>query len=522
MLSYKGQRSAAIAIAGTIALSCVAATVHAGITEQPVEPPLFQPGLAELYTPLETEMATGITDLMANYSRFCPEGCFGSVSDLFTEAAGMEDAAFGALFPGQRVGYAQSFAELSAALRRFAPEELFALVPLATGFSNSQLSMLGDHFDATRAISRSRLFASNRVGAALRNGYAATTGAGGSSAGAEFSRFNLFFNASVGFGKRDDSTGFTGGGSGPDAGSEDAFDFDSSELSLGADWRFSDHFVAGGLAGYTDRAVDFDSGLSIAQGGIDARGFSALAFAQWDDFRWYANASIGYQALDYDTTRRVEVASEGGFPPSIDALAFGSPGSSSLLASLGVGVPFQWGAWGTDLFLDAKFQKHSIDGFSEESNDEGTPLGTLYDVGKQDIKSMDTSVGVKLQYVATPSFGVLVPFVRGAFHQELEDSPRQLSLEFQGLDGAVEDGALTEAEAAALRDAFRFNLTSDRPDKSYFSAAAGVSAVIRGSSRVSESGRGAGGLQCFVQYQTTFGLARYESGAITGGFRYEF
>ncbi len=72
------------------------------------------------------------------------------------------------------------------------------------------------------------------------------------------------------------------------------------------------------------------------------------------------------------------------------------------------------------------------------------------------------------------------------------------------------------------RDAFRFNLTSDRPDKSYISAAAGVSAVIRGSNRVGDSGRGAGGLQVFMQYSTTFGLARYESSAITGGFRYEF
>lgn len=507
------------ATARLIALSCVAATAHAG---RVIQTPLLEPELVELYTPLERQMATGVTYLMANYSRFCPEGCYASVDDLFTEASGLENAAFGAMFPGQTGGYAQSFAELQAALRWLAPEELFALVPLATGFANSQLSLLGDHFDSTRLISRSRLFAANRVSAALRNGYASTDGAGGSSAGADFSRFNLFFNASVGFGKRDDTTSFSGGGSGPDAGSENAFDFDSSELSLGADWRFSDHLVAGGLVGYTDRRVDFDPGLSIVDGGIDARGFSLLAFAQWDDLRWYANATLGYQQLGYDTTRRVNVVSEGGFPPSIDALATGSPDSSSLLASLNVGVPFQWGKWGTDLFLNTSFQKHSIDRFAEESNEEGTPLGTLYNVDKQNIKSVDAALGVKLQYVATPGFGVVVPFLRGAFHQEMEDSPRRLGLEFQGLDGVVEDGGLTEAEADALRDAFRFNLTSDRPDKSYFSAAAGVSAVIRGSSRVSDAGRGAGGLQCFLQYSTTFGLARYESGAITGGFRYEF
>ncbi len=208
--------------------------------------------------------------------------------------------------------------------------------------------------------------------------------------------------------------------------------------------------MVGGLVGYTDRRVDFDPGLSIAEGGIDAKGLSFLTFAQWDEMRWYANATLGYQRLGYDTTRRVNVESEGGFPPSIDALATGAPDSNSLLASLNVGVPFQHGKWGTDLFLNTSFQKHSIDGFSEESNDDGTPLGTLYDVGKQNIKSLDASVGVKLQYVATPGFGVVVPFLRGAFHQELEDSPRQLGLEFQGLDEVVEDAGLTQEEADAL------------------------------------------------------------------------
>jgi uncharacterized protein YhjY with autotransporter beta-barrel domain len=511
--------SVARTTAQLIALSCVAATAHAG---RVIVTPLLEPELVEQYTPLDQEMATAVTDLMANASLFCPEGCYGSVDDLFTEGNGLEGAAFSVLFPGQGGGYAQSFAELQAALRWLAPEELFALVPLATGFANSQLSLLGDHFDSTRYISRSRLFAANRVSAALRNGYASADGAGGSSAGADFSRFNLFFNASVGFGKRDDSTGLTGGGSGPDAGSEDAFDFDSSELSLGADWRFSDNLVVGGLVGYTDRRVDFDRDLSYVEGGIDATGFSLLGFAQWDELRWYANATLGYQQLGYDTRRRVDVVSEGGFPPSIDALAMGSPDSNSLLASLNVGLPFQWGKWGTDLFLNTSFQKHSIDGFSEEADADSTPLGMLYDVDKQNIKSVDAALGFKVQYIATPGFGVVVPFLRGAFHQEMEDSPRQIGLEFQGLDGVIEDGGLTEAEADALRDAFRFNLTSDRPDKSYFSAAAGVSAVIRGSNRVSAAGRGAGGLQCFVQYSTTFGLARYESAAITGGFRYEF
>jgi hypothetical protein len=46
--------------------------------------------------------------------------------------------------------------------------------------------------------------------------------------------------------------------------------------------------------------------------------------------------------------------------------------------------------------------------------------------------------------------------------------------------------------------------------------------VIRGSSRVNANGRGAGGLQGYLQFTTVEGLRNYNSKLITGGLRYEF
>jgi uncharacterized protein YhjY with autotransporter beta-barrel domain len=320
---------------------------------------------------------------------------------------------------------------------------------------------------------------------------------------------------SAAFGDRADTT---------DTGSEDAFDFDGRELALGVDWRFSDHLVAGGLVGYTDRKVDFDVNKSAADGDINADGFSLLAFTQWDDLHWYGSLAVGYQKLKYDITRRIAVIAESEDPGNFDApdaVAEGSSDGSGLLAALNVGVPFQFGGWGTDLFLKATWQKQSIDRFSEsltQINSDPGAAGYAFDVGKQDIKSFDTSVGFKVQYVATPSFGVIIPFLRGEFHQQLEDSPRAVDLQFQGLD----DPSLTPQQVAALQDAFQFQLRSDRPDKSWISAAIGASAVISGSNRVNDAGRGAGGLQCYVQYSTVFGLANYNNSAISAGLRYEF
>lgn len=510
--------SAVAAMSQVVALSCLS---HGAQAQAAPSSPLTAPQLLDQYSPLERDFANALADLEnATSTYFCSEGCSAAYSNTYSTLNILSNNA-AAIAQGGEGPYGISTVEaLDNALRWLAPEELFALAPIATGFANGQLGTLENHIDATHALSRARLFADNVVSPQLKRGYASTAGAG--SAGASFSRLNLFFDASAAFGDRSDTTG---------TGSEDAFDFDGRELSLGLDWRFSDNLVAGGLLGYTDRKVDFDASKSRADGKIDATGFSVLAFAQWDDRHWYGSAAVGYQKLSYDFYRRIAVSQESvdaGFDENYyapNAAAKSSPDGSGLLANLNLGLPFQWGSWGTDLYLKASWQKQSIDAFSEDLADTAdyptNSSGFAFDVGKQDIKSFDTSLGFKVQYVATPSFGVIIPFLRGEFHQQLEDSPRTVQLQFQGLD-TVESSGLSEADLATVRNAFQFDLRSDRPDKSWFQAAVGASAVLRGSSRVNDAGRGAGGLQCYLQFSTVFGLANYDNSLVSAGLRYEF
>ncbi len=515
------------AVAAALGLSMLPSGAQAQAAPTPA---LLDPVLLGQYTPLERQLATAALDVLTynnSNSTVCPDGsgtCPGTVYNLVNyDIAGLTATAEELLELGQGEGgyHVADAAGLDDILRWFGPEELFEMGSLSTGFANGQLGTLNDRISAIRSVSRARLFARNVVSAALKNGYASNNGVPAGSAGDSFSRLNLFVNATAGFGKRSDTTGSFGGSG---TGSEDAFDFNNNEAQLGIDWRFSDKLVTGGMLGYTKRKVDFNPDESAADGKIDADGFSLLAFTQWDDLHWYGSAAVGFQKLNMDSLRRISVlATSGDSITAPDTAAKGSADSSGLLASVNLGLPFQWGAWGTDLYLNAAWQKQSIDGFSEQPVDGGSgpPTGFLFKVGKQDIKSFDTAVGVKVQYVATPAFGVIVPFLRGEFHQELEDSARKLALEFEGLDG-LDVSALSASELAELHDAYRFNLSSDRPDKSYVTAAVGVSAVLGGSSRVNAAGRGGGGVQCYVQYSTAFGLAHYDSSTIAAGLRYEF
>ncbi len=504
--------SAAVAVSQIVTLSCFSQGAEA-------QSALVAPQLYEQYSPLERDFATAVGELDdANRSTlFCTEGCPSqALQETSNTLYSLASTASARLQGGEGLYDLETTDQFNNALRWLAPEELFALAPIATGFVNGQLGTLDNHIDATRSLSRARLFANNVVSPALKRGYAANAGA--QAAGAGFSRFNLFFDVSAGFGDRGDTT---------DTGSEDAFDFDARELSLGVDWRFSDNLVAGGMLGYTDRKVNFDVGKSRADGNVDANGFSLLAFVQFDDLHWYANAAAGFQKLSYDFYRRIAVSEESTLPDNTyapDAAAKSSPHGSGLLANLNVGVPFQWGGWGADIYFKAAWQKQSINSFSEDLVDVNTDVysaGFAFNVDQQDIKSFDTSLGFKVNYVATPSYGVVIPFLRGEFHKQLEDSPQRVGLEFQGLDD-VDTTGLTESDVAALQDAFQFDLRSDRPDNSWYSMAVGVSAVLRGSNRVSDAGRGSGGLQCYLQYSTVFALKHYNNSAISAGLRYEF
>jgi outer membrane lipase/esterase len=106
---------------------------------------------------------------------------------------------------------------------------------------------------------------------------------------------------------------------------------------------------------------------------------------------------------------------------------------------------------------------------------------------------------VQLQYVFTPRFGVLVPYLSARYHREVLDDVRRVSARY------------ADAYEQLLQNiAADFNVATDPPDEDYYTAAAGVTVVL------------AGGLMGFVQYLEVLDLENYSDSVITGGMRYEF
>jgi uncharacterized protein YhjY with autotransporter beta-barrel domain len=384
---------------------------------------------------------------------------------------------------------------LGFALRWTAAEELAAQGSSATQFSTNQLNSLASRIAALRFGARGLRSAYKASGSdGLYASEVRPLGGGASSDSESDSivrRWSAFVDGSYGYGRKDDTSDpFNPAGS---QGAEDAFDFDGQEVSAGVDYRLRDDLVLGALLGYTDRSVDFDSSVSIVDGTIESKGQSLIFYALWENDRFYLSGSLGAQWLEYDLVRRITYPSLNPLVASIDVTTTSDTDSNAIIATLNGGMPFNFGALGVEPFLKAEYQDLSIDDFTESGSS-----GFEFNYGKQDIKSLDLAGGFKIQYALTPSFGVIVPYLRGEYHKELENESRNISALYAGLPTA----ARTSTED--------FSLATDEPDDEFLIAAGGFSVVLKN------------GLQGFLQYQQVFDLDTFDDRAITGGIRLEF
>jgi len=384
---------------------------------------------------------------------------------------------------------------LGQALRWTAAEEMSAQGATSTQFTNGQFSSLANRIAALRFGSRGFRVGMNNVGSgdALSAGLApdGSSAAAGGAAGADgdllSSPWGGFLDSAYGYGRKSDTTNSNG--------YEDAFAYDGADISGGVDYRFSPRFVLGVLLGYSTKRVDFDSTESTTDGRIRSHGGSLMAYGLWEQGDLFMSGSLGWQQLRHDFLRRITYPSLNPLVSSVNATATSNTNSHALLATYGLGYDFRSKAFTAEPYLKAEYQHLTIDGFTETGAG-----GFDFNYASQGIKSLDGAVGLKLQYVVTPRFGVIVPYVRGELHRQFEDKQRQVSAVYAALNSV----GLASASNA------NFDIPTDQRKDTYGLVGAGVSLVFKH------------GIQAFAQYQQILGLSTIADRELTGGFRVEF
>jgi outer membrane autotransporter protein len=273
--------------------------------------------------------------------------------------------------------------------------------------------------------------------------------------------------------ERDKRWGFfiTGSGEIVDVGSTSlarGSSFNTAGVTVGADYRVTDHFVLGIAFGYAHTSADLNLGGELK--GDSGKG---SLYGTYYDHGFYVNGIVGggYGSID---TRRLTV---GGF-------ARGDTNGTDFDALVGLGYDYHIGGWSFGPFASVSYGRVGIDGFAEEG-----ALGSLW-IHSQSEDSLKSAIGLQAFYTAKVGRIVITPFLRAQWEHEYLTSTSSIDA------GFTSDSSFTVEGPHIGRDSLLLNV--------------GVSVQL--TPRVG----------VFGYYTGDLGRENYDVHSISGGFRISF
>jgi outer membrane autotransporter protein len=188
--------------------------------------------------------------------------------------------------------------------------------------------------------------------------------------------------------------------------------FTTGGVTVGADYRVTDHFVLGAAIGYANTSADlsFDGSIHAATG-------KANLYGTYYDGGFYVNGIVGggYGSLD---TRRLTI---GGF-------ARGETNTADFDALIGTGYDHHVGKWTFGPLASLRFGLVDLDGFAEHG-----ALGALW-IDSQSENSLRSALGLQASYSATLGRVPVTPFIRAQWEHEFLDSTSSIDAGFTPSD----------------------------------------------------------------------------------------
>ena len=361
-----------------------------------------------------------------------------------------------------------------------------------TGAGRSFSGAIGTRLAAVRAgASGVRISGIPLAGTALTLDRSATWSEllGDASNGADtLSRLGVFLTGFGSFGNRDTSE------------REPGFDFHDGGLTVGADYRFAEEFIAGVAFTFVAANASFNASL----GDTDSRSYGLTAYATYSPGRFYLDGSFGFAWNTYETNRNIFYTAGPGargtsclgpivggvctVPLVVDRTAKGDTDGYQFSFNIGMGYDFPIGALTITPTLRIETIYLEIEGYRE--NGAG---GLDLQIKKQEVLSVQSALGGRVAYAISTGIGVFVPQISAEWRHEFEDDTRNIKARY------VND----------LTNTF-FSAPTDDPDRDYVALGAGLSVLL---------GRGIG---AFFNYETALGLKRITHHQFTAGFRMEF
>jgi outer membrane autotransporter protein len=286
-------------------------------------------------------------------------------------------------------------------------------------------------------------------------------------------RWGAFINGNVNFGEQDESL------------RESGFDFDTTGITLGLDYRFDHQFVAGGALGFSR----YDSDYNDAAGNLEMDAWSLSAYATYyKDDNIYVDGLIQIRSNRYETKRRINTAG------AADQFGLGDTDGTDYAFNLSAGYDFRRDAWTLTPYTRLSYTRAQIDAYTEAaSNPTTTGFGSVLRIEDQDLKSLVLVLGGNFSYTVSTPNAVLIPQLRFEWEHEFEDDSRLINARF-----------VNDPIGSA------FAIETDKADSDYLNLGIGLSAVF-------SQGRSG-----YIFYETRLGQDDVTLHTINAGVRIEF
>lgn len=298
--------------------------------------------------------------------------------------------------------------------------------------------------------------------------------------GTDFSRWGFFAAGTIGRGDADQGDVSPG------------YDFDINGITVGADYRYSDKLIFGGSFGYTRQSND----LRGSEGDLDTRGWSVSAYGTfYRSNSWYSDAVLTYGRNTYDAERRVHYTFTlpGGGTTTVDQIGQSDSSGDVLSLAASFGRDFNKGGWGFGPYFRAMYTRLTFDPLVEEfiSGQPGSGLALAMET--RDVTSVTSTLGAKLTYAHSASWGVLMPHFQLEWQHEFRTDP-----------SAVEAHFLFDPSQTP------FSVHGDPVDSDFFRFGLGMSFVMTH------------GRSGFFYYERLISRERFSQNSLAFGLRLEF
>jgi outer membrane lipase/esterase len=287
-------------------------------------------------------------------------------------------------------------------------------------------------------------------------------------------RLGIYINGKIGFGDRiltDNELGFNQ---------------DTHGATVGMDYRFTDHFLLGTTFSYNYANARFFHEIPGPFGNLKTETYSGAIYASYfNDNGFFVDGIFSGSNANYQTNRRIkyDIASDPDFNTTASS---GNQGTEYNLAMTS-GFNFRKAGFTITPQIRVDYKDTSVDALNETGG-QGYALHT----DGYSFKSLQTAPGLQLSYAYSTPWAVIVPMVKAEYIHEFENDSRVFTSYF-------------------LQDVRqkRFNIITDRPDRDYIVASAGISAQFMH------------GISAFVNYDTIQAHSYINNHSFSGGIRAE-